>query len=61
MLVDDTVVVELKALDQLQEVHAAQLLTYLRLAQRPVGLLINFWAYPLKKGGIKRITNARPS
>ncbi len=48
LLVEDTVVVE-----QLLPVHEAQLLTYLRLAAKPVGLLINF-NVPLLKEGIRR-------
>jgi GxxExxY protein len=53
LLVEDTVVVELKALEQILPVHEAQLLTYLRLAQKSVGLLINF-NVPLLKDGIRR-------
>ena len=53
LLVDDTVVVELKALEQILPVHEAQLLTYLRLTQKSVGLLINF-NVPLLKDGIRR-------
>ncbi len=53
LVVEDTVVVELKAVEQLLPVHEAQLLTYLRLAGKPVGLLINF-NVPLLKDGIRR-------
>jgi GxxExxY protein len=53
-LVADKVVVELKAVDTLQPVHEAQLLTYLKLANCRVGLLINFNVPPLKDG-IKRM------
>lgn len=53
LLVEDTVVVELKAVEQLLPVHEAQLLTYLHLANKPVGLLINF-NVPLLKDGIRR-------
>ncbi len=53
LLVEETVVVELKALEQILPVHEAQLLTYLRLAQKSVGLLINF-NVPLLKDGIRR-------
>src|SRR5579885_1572199 len=42
LLVADVVVVELKCVDQLHPVHEAQLLTYLRLSGKKVGLLINF-------------------
>ena len=56
MLVDDRVVVELKCVERLLFVHKAQLLTYLRLANKPVGLLINFNEEVLKDG-IKRVVN----
>ena len=56
MLVDDRVIVELKCVEKLHFVHKAQLLTYLRLAQKPVGLLINFNEQVLKDG-IKRVIN----
>lgn len=42
MLVDDAVIVELKAVERLAPIHEAQLLTYLRLSGRRVGLLFNF-------------------
>jgi GxxExxY protein len=45
--------VELKAVEQLLPVHEAQLLTYLHLARKPVGLIINF-NVPLLKDGIRR-------
>jgi GxxExxY protein len=56
MLVENTVVVELKSVEQLSPVHQKQLLTYLRLLHLPVGLLINFGAVRLKDG-IRRIAN----
>ena len=54
MLVNDTVVLELKTVDYLTSVHEAQLLTYLQLGNYPVGLLINF-RVSLLKDGIKRL------
>jgi GxxExxY protein len=60
LVIEDTVVVELKTLEKLLPTHEAQLFTYLRFAGKPVGLLINFWAWPLKKGGIKRVINLKP-
>lgn len=54
LLVDDTVIVELKAVEQLIPVFEAQLLSYLRLANLRLGFLINF-NVPLIKRGIKRI------
>jgi GxxExxY protein len=56
LIVEDRVVVELKAVETLLPVHHAQLLTYLRLADKRLGLLINFHAIPLKSG-IRRIAN----
>jgi GxxExxY protein len=54
LLVQGTVVVELKAVEHVLPVHKAQLLSYLRLTHRPVGLLINFHV-PLIKDGIQRM------
>jgi GxxExxY protein len=54
LLVGDQLVVELKAVDSLLPIHCAQLLTYLRLSSKRLGLLINFNT-PLIKDGIKRI------
>jgi GxxExxY protein len=56
MLVDDTVLVELKSVESLAPIHTAQMLTYLKLSRKPVGLLINFNASVLKSG-LKRIVN----
>jgi len=53
-LVEKAVVLELKAVDAIQPIHEAQLLTYLRLGGWTVGLLINF-NVPVLKNGIKRI------
>jgi GxxExxY protein len=60
MLVDDLVVVELKSVEKLAQVHKMQLLTYLRLSSHPVGLLINFNEQVLKDG-VKRVINDKPS
>lgn len=54
MVVDDRVVVEVKAVDALTAVHQAQLLTYLKLLDRRLGFLLNF-NVALFKHGIKRI------
>lgn len=56
LLVKDKVVVEIKSVGNLNEVHKAQLLTYLKLGDYRVGLLINFHVKILKNG-IKRIVN----
>lgn len=56
LLVEDQVVVELKSVEKLCEAHKAQLLTYLRLGNKRLGLLINFGDAHLKDG-IKRMVN----
>ncbi|PKQ05884.1 MAG: GxxExxY protein [Alphaproteobacteria bacterium HGW-Alphaproteobacteria-11] len=56
LLVENRVVVEIKSLDRLLPVHPKQVLTYLRLLDMPVGLLINFGA-PTLKEGLHRIVN----
>ncbi len=55
-VVENTVVLELKAVDVVQRIHEAQLLTYLKLGGWPIGLLINF-NVPLLTKGIKRIVH----
>ena len=56
LLVEDCVIVELKVVEQILEVHKAQLLSYLKLANKEVGLLINFNVVHLKHG-IRRLVN----
>lgn len=56
IVVEGVVVVELKSVRQLEPIHGAQLLTYLKLSELKLGLLINF-NVPLVKLGIKRIVN----
>lgn len=56
LLINDMVVVELKSIEKLAPVHFKQILTYLRLLNLQVGLLINFGA-PLLKEGLHRIVN----
>ena len=56
LLVEDAVIVELKAVDQIAPIHHAQLITYLKLSGCSVGLLINF-NVPLLKDGIVRLVN----
>jgi GxxExxY protein len=53
LLVEDKIILELKAVAELVEIHSAQILTYLKLTQYPVGLLMNF-NVPRLKDGIKR-------
>ena len=56
LLVEDLVIVELKAVDTLLPIHDAQLLSYLKLSRKKLGLLINF-NVKLLKNGIKRLVN----
>ena len=53
LIVNEELILELKAVDQILKIHEAQLLTYMKLAAVPLGLLINFNSTPLKNG-IKR-------
>jgi GxxExxY protein len=55
MIVEDSVIVELKAIEKVLPVHEAQLLTYLRLSGKRVGLLINFNVPVLKDGIVRRV------
>ena len=56
LLVENKLVVELKAIEALTDVHTAQILTYMRLGEYPLGLLMNFHVTLLKQG-IKRFIN----
>lgn len=56
IVVEDIVILELKCVERLTEVHAAQLLSYLRLSGRPLGLLVNFHVRQLRNG-IRRLIN----
>ena len=56
LLVEELVVVELKATKDLAPVHEAQLLTYMKLTGAPIGLLVNFHV-PLVRNGIRRLFN----
>ena len=58
LVVEGKVILELKSVRRVEAVHKKQLLTYLRLANRPLGLLINFNEL-LLKDGITRIINTR--
>jgi GxxExxY protein len=59
MVVEDEIIVEIKAVEKLLPIHEAQLLSYLRLAKKRVGLLMNFHV-PVLKNGLKRIVNEFP-
>lgn len=56
LLVENKVVIELKAVENLTDVHLAQTLTYLRLGKFKLGLILNFHTVVLKKG-IRRVIN----
>jgi len=58
LLVENTVVVELKAISRLEDIHEAQLLSYLRLSGCSVGLLLNFHVSHLREG-IRRVINTK--
>ena len=55
LIVDNRVIVEIKAIDHLASIHESQLLTYLRLSNLPIGLLINFNVRHLRDGIRRRI------
>ncbi len=56
ILVEDKVVIEIKSVEALNDVHLAQILTYLKLSNSKLGLLINF-NVSLLKNGIRRVVN----
>ncbi|MEY2408334.1 MAG: hypothetical protein QOF48_1004 [Verrucomicrobiota bacterium] len=53
-VVENALIVELKTVTELHPIHQAQLLTYLKLARKPLGLLVNF-NVPVLKQGVKRV------
>jgi GxxExxY protein len=60
LIVDDRVILELKCVERITDVHLAQLLSYLKLSGMHVGLLLNFHVKQLKDG-TKRIVNGDPT
>ena len=60
LLVEALIVVEVKAIERLEKVHRAQVLSYLRLSGCTVGLLINFNVRWLVRDGVRRIVNGFP-
>jgi GxxExxY protein len=56
LLVEGTLIIEIKSLDRLAPAHGKQLLTYLRLAKQPLGLLMNFGGETFREG-IRRVVN----
>lgn len=55
VLVEESVVVELKCVEKIDPIHTAQLLTYLKLAHKRVGLLLNFHVPTLRDGITRRV------
>jgi iron complex transport system substrate-binding protein len=58
LLVENSLIIEIKSVERLAPVHAKQLLTYLRLSGRPLGLMMNFGA-EMFRDGVKRVINNR--
>ena len=58
MIVENKIIVELKAVENLLPIHEVQLVTYLKLTNKAIGLLINF-NVPVLKDGVKRKINAK--
>jgi GxxExxY protein len=56
LLIEDKLIVEVKTVSELSEIHFSQILTYLKLSDRKLGLLINF-NVPLFKDGVRRVSN----
>lgn len=56
LLIEDRLIVELKSVEQYAPVHAKQVITYLRLMNLPIGLLINFGTATFKEG-VRRLAN----
>ena len=61
LLVESVVAVEVKSVEQLSRVHRAQILTYIRILNLPIGLLINFGGATLKEGLVRVVNNLPPS
>ncbi len=57
LLIENQLILELKAVSAVNDLHLAQLVSYLRLANKPLGLLINFHAPTIKKGTYRRINS----
>jgi len=56
LVVENLVIVELKVVENIIPIHEVQLLSYLKLSNKPIGLLLNFHA-PVLKNGIRRLRN----
>jgi GxxExxY protein len=55
LMVENAIIVEIKAIDYIQPIHCSQLLTYLRLMEKPKGILLNFNCTNIYKEGQKTI------
>ena len=60
ILVEDCLILEIKAVEQMSKAHARQLLTYLRLTKQSVGLLLNFSGATMKEGIRRMVNDYRP-
>jgi iron complex transport system substrate-binding protein len=60
ILVESSLILEIKSVEQLSKVHAKQMLTYLRLTKQPVGLLLNFSAATMREGIRRLVNNYQP-
>jgi GxxExxY protein len=58
IMIEDKIIIELKSVESLNDLHLAQLLTYLKLSNCKLGMLINF-NVPLFKNGVKRVINGQ--
>ncbi len=61
IVVNDRLLVEIKSVERLNAAHGKQLLTYLRLTNQPVGLLINFGGATLREGLMRIVNDHKPS
>jgi GxxExxY protein len=59
LIIEDRLLIELKSIEKLAPVHAKQVLTYIRLMNLPLGLLVNFGAEVFREG-VKRVINNQP-
>jgi GxxExxY protein len=55
LLVEDTVILELKCVDRIASIHEPQLLTYMKLLKKPVGFIINFNVPVLRSGIVRKV------
>jgi GxxExxY protein len=60
ILVEGSLVIEVKSVEKLSAIHAKQCLTYLRLSKKPLGLLLNFSQLTMKDGIVRLVNDHRP-